>query len=166
MLLQDFTYSNHDVTSRTQLCQDVTISNSPSKPKSAAVSKHMSGIRTKRTGVEQRARKVLRGERIKFKGNVKSLPGSPDLVIPELGLVIFVNGCFWHGCPRCYTAPKHNRAWWNKKIAGNRRRDRRVTRKLRDQGYSVIHLWEHDSDKRMQVRVRGALKRQYAGRRS
>ena len=158
MLLQDFTYSNHDVTSRTQLCQDVTISNSPSKPKSAAVSKHMSGIRTKRTGVEQRARKVLRGERIKFKGNVKSLPGSPDLVIPELGLVIFVNGCFWHGCPRCYTAPKHNRAWWNKKIAGNRRRDRRVARKLRDQGYSVIHLWEHDSDKRMQVRVRGALK--------
>ena len=159
MLLQDFTYSNHDVTSRTQLCQDVTISNSPSKPKSAAVSKHMSGIRTKRTGVEQRARKVLRGERIKFKGNVKSLPGSPDLVIPELGLVIFVNGCFWHGCPRCYTAPKHNRAWWNKKIAGNRRRDRRVTRKLRDQGYSVIHLWEHDSDSRMATRVRGAVSR-------
>ena len=158
MLLQDFTYSNHDVTSRTQLCQDVTISNSPPKPKSAAVSKHMSGIRTKRTGVEQRARKVLRGERIKFKGNVKSLPGSPDLVIPELGLVIFVNGCFWHGCPRCYTAPKHNRAWWNKKIAGNRRRDRRVTRKLRDQGYSVIHLWEHDSDERMQIRIRRAKK--------
>ena len=158
MLLQDFTYSNLEVSRRTQLCQDVTISNSPPKPKSAAVSKHMSGIRTKRTGVEQRARKVLRGERVKFKGNVKSLPGSPDLVIPELGLVIFVNGCFWHGCPRCYTAPKHNRAWWNKKISANRKRDRRVTRKLRNQGYSVIHLWEHDSDKRMQVRVRGALR--------
>jgi len=158
VLLQDFTYSNHEVSRRTQLCQDVTISNSPPKPKSAAVSKHMSGIRTKRTGVEQRARKVLRGERVKFKGNVKSLPGSPDLVIPELGLVIFVNGCFWHGCPRCYTAPKHNRAWWNKKISANRKRDRRVTRKLRNQGYSVIHLWEHDSDKRMQVRVRGALR--------
>ena len=166
MLLQDFTYSNHEVAKRTQACQDVTISNSPPKPKSAAVSKHMSGIRTKRTGVEQRARKVLRGERVKFKGNVKSLPGSPDLVIPELGLAIFVNGCFWHGCPRCYTAPKHNRAWWNKKISANRRRDRRVTRKLRNQGFSVIRLWEHDSDKRMQVRVRGALKRQYAGRRS
>ena len=158
MLVQDFTYPNHEVTNRSQLCQDVTISNLPPKPKSEAVSKHMSGIRTKRTGVEQRARKVLRGERVKFKGNVKSLPGSPDLVIPELGLVIFVNGCFWHGCPRCYTAPKHNRAWWNKKIADNRRRDRRVTRKLRYRGYSVIHLWEHDSDKRMQVRVRGALK--------
>ncbi len=159
MLLEDFTYSNHEVTSRTQACQDEMISNSSPKPKSAAVSKHMSGIRTKRTGVEQRARNVLRCEGIKFKGNVKSLPGSPDLVIPELGLAIFVNGCFWHGCPRCYTAPKHNRAWWNKKIAGNRRRDRRVTQKLRDRGYSVINLWEHDSDKRMQVRVRGAINR-------
>jgi len=158
VLLQHFTYSKYEVTSRSQLCQDVTISNSPPKPKSAAVSKHMSGIRTKRTGVEQRARKVLRCEGLKFKGNVKSLPGSPDLVIPALGLVIFVNGCFWHGCPRCYTAPKHNRTWWNKKISGNRRRDRRVTQKLRGRGYSVIHLWEHDSDKRMQVRVRGALK--------
>lgn len=158
MLLQHFTYSKYEVASRSQLCQDVTISNSPPKPKSAAVSKHMRGIRTKRTGVEQRARKVLRCEGLKFKGNVKSLPGSPDLVIPKLSLAIFVNGCFWHGCPRCYTAPKHNRAWWNRKISNNRRRDRRVTRQLRDQGFSVIHLWEHDSNNRMRVRVRTAIR--------
>ena len=118
----------------------------------------MQGIGTKRTGVERRARRVLRLEKLKFKGNVKSLPGSPDLVIPDLSLAIFVNGCFWHGCPRCYTAPKHNRAWWNKKIANNRRRDRRVTRRLRSLNYSVIHLWEHDSDERMRVRVRTAIR--------
>ena len=127
-------------------------------PKSKAVSKHMQGIGTKRTGVERRARRVLRLEKLKFKGNVKSLPGSPDLVIPDLSLAIFVNGCFWHGCPRCYTAPKHNRAWWNKKIANNRRRDRRVTRRLRSLNYSVVHLWEHDSDQRMRVRVRTAIR--------
>jgi len=113
----------------------------------------MRGIRTRRTGVELRARRVLRQSGVKFRGNVKSLPGSPDLVIPELSLAIFVNGCFWHGCPRCFKAPKHNRAWWVKKIANNKRRDRRVARALRSRGYSVMNLWEHDGDDRMRARI-------------
>ena len=120
----------------------------------------MRGIGTKRTGVELRVRKVMKTEKIRFKGNVRSLPGTPDLVISGLKLAIFVNGCFWHGCPRCYTAPKHNRAWWNRKISNNRRRDRRVTRQLRDLGYSVIHLWEHDSIDRITTRIRFAYTRQ------
>ncbi len=148
----------HDVKSDDAMCEYVLITSSRPTPKSKAVSKHMQGIGTKRTGVERRARRVLRLEKLKFKGNVKSLPGSPDLVIPDLSLAIFVNGCFWHGCPRCYTAPKHNRAWWNKKIANNRRRDRRVTRRLRSLNYSVIHLWEHDSEEIMRVRVRTVIR--------
>ena len=142
------------------MCKNVLIDSSQPTPKSKAVSKHMRGIGTKRTAVEKRARKVLRLEKLKYKGNDKSLPGSPDLVIPDLGLAIFVNGCFWHGCPRCYTSPKHNRAWWDKKISNNQRRDRRVIRKLRDQGYSVLNLWEHESDERMKIRIRGAINRQ------
>jgi len=113
----------------------------------------MRGIRTRRTGGELRARCVLRQSGVKFRGNVKSLPGSPDLVIPDLSLAIFVNGCFWHGCPRCFKAPKHNRAWWMKKIANNKRRDRRVARALRSRGYSVMNLWEHDCDDRMRARI-------------
>ena len=142
----------------TIMCKNESINTARPTPKSEAVSKHMRGIGTKRTVIENRARRVLRLEKLKYLGNVKSLPGSPDLVIPKLDLAIFVNGCFWHGCPRCYKAPKHNRAWWNKKISNNRRRDRRVTRKLRQQGYSVIHLWEHDTDERMRVRVRAAIR--------
>ena len=142
------------------MCKNVLINNSRPTPKSEAVSKHMRGIGTKRTSVEKRARRVLRLEKLKYKGNDKSLPGSPDLVIPALALAIFVNGCFWHGCPRCYTSPKHNRAWWDKKISNNQRRDRRALRKLRDKGYSVLNLWEHDSDERMKIRIRGAVNRQ------
>ena len=148
----------NDIKCPPSMCQDMTINTARPTPKSEAVSKLMRGINTKRTGVENRARRVLRLEKLKYLGNVESLPGSPDLVIPHLDLAIFVNGCFWHGCPHCYTAPKHNRVWWNKKISNNQRRDRRVTRKLRGQGYSVIHLWEHDSDERMRVRVRGAIR--------
>ena len=141
------------------MCETNFISTSRPTPKSKAVSKHMRGIGTKRTGVERRVRNVMSAEKIRFKGNVRSLPGSQDLVVSELKLAIFVNGCFWHGCPRCYSAPKHNRAWWNRKISNNRRRDRRVTRQLRDLGYSVIHLWEHDSDKRIRARIRCAHRR-------
>lgn len=139
------------------VCKNVLINSARPTPKSEAVSNRMRGIGTKRTAVEKRARSVLRLQKIKYKGNVKSLPGSPDLVIPAFNLAIFVNGCFWHGCPRCYTAPKHNRKWWNQKISNNRRRDRRVIRKLRNQGYSVLNLWEHDSDKRMKIRISGAI---------
>lgn len=142
------------------MCKNVLINSARPTPKSEAVSNRMRGIGTKRTAVEKRARSVLRLQKIKYKGNVKSLPGSPDLVITDLGLAIFVNGCFWHGCPRCYTSPKHNRAWWDKKISNNQRRDRRVIRKLRDQGYAVLNLWEHDSEERMKTRIRGAINRQ------
>lgn len=142
------------------MCETNFVNTSRPTPKSKAVSKHMRGIGTKRTGVERRVRNVMSAEKIRFKGNVRSLPGSPDLVVSELKLAIFVNGCFWHGCPRCYSAPKHNRAWWNRKISNNRRRDRRVTRQLRDLGYSVIHLWEHDSIDRIKTRIRYAYARQ------
>lgn len=129
------------------------------KPKSAAVSQHMRGIRTRQTGVERRARKVLRIHELKFKGNVRGLPGTPDLVLSDYNVAIFVNGCFWHGCPRCFRTPKHNREWWTNKINTNRRRDRRVSRKLRERGYSVLHLWEHDSDLRMTVRINKLVSR-------
>ena len=153
-------YRLRDIEFAALMCKNVLINSSRPTPKSEAVSKHMRGIGTKRTAVEKRARRVLGLEKLKYKGNDKSLPGSPDLVIPDLGLTIFVNGCFWHGCPRCYTSPKHNRAWWDKKISNNQRRDRRVIRKLREQGYSVLNLWEHDSDERMKIRIHGAINRQ------
>jgi DNA mismatch endonuclease, patch repair protein len=62
--------------------------------------------------------------------------------------VVFVDGCFWHGCPKCFQAPRQNASYWAAKIGGNRRRDRRVTRALRHEGIKVIRLWEHDLEKR------------------
>ena len=129
------------------------------KPKSESVSKRMQSVRTKGTGVERRVRAILRRENLKFQGHISALPGSPDLVLTKPKIAIFVDGCFWHGCPRCYKPPKHNRAWWNEKIAANCRRDRRVTRALRTRGYSVLHLWEHNDDRRMTKLIHGAVNR-------
>lgn len=71
------------------------------------------------------------------------LPGSPDLIFPSLGAVIFVHGCFWHGhqCPLGRT-PKSNQQFWVDKITANRARDLRVIRQLRAQGWKVAVVWE------------------------
>lgn len=72
------------------------------------------------------------------------LPGRPDFLFPVQGVALFVHGCFWHGCPRCYRRPKGNAAFWRAKVAGNVRRDRRVASRLRRLGLSVFTVWEHD----------------------
>lgn len=68
--------------------------------------------------------------------------GRPDFVWPQLRAAVFVDGCFWHGCPRCYQAPRGNAEYWSAKIARNRRRDRAVSRALRKAGWKVIRVWE------------------------
>ena len=72
------------------------------------------------------------------------LTGKPDFVFPKLRLAVFVDGCFWHGCPKHATQPKTNAAFWRKKISANRARDRLVTRTLRAMGWRVVRVWEHE----------------------
>jgi DNA mismatch endonuclease (patch repair protein) len=75
------------------------------------------------------------------------LPGKPDFAFPKHKVAVFVDGCFWHGCPKCYTRPKTNRAFWDKKREDNMARDRRVTRQLRGRGWKVIRIWQHSLKK-------------------
>lgn len=78
----------------------------------------------------------------------KEILGRPDFYFPELRLVIFVDGCFWHGCPVCdRRIPQTRSEFWRIKIDGNRRRDARIRRSLRRQGYHVSRIWEHELSK-------------------
>jgi DNA mismatch endonuclease, patch repair protein len=70
--------------------------------------------------------------------------GRPDFVFPRRRLAVFVDGCFWHACPRCYIRPATNTPYWTAKADRNRARDRRNRRALRREGWSVLSLWEHD----------------------
>lgn len=74
----------------------------------------------------------------------RDLPGTPDFFFPKERLVVFVDGCFWHGCPRCGHFPTQRAAFWTAKIRRNRQRDRDVSRMLRLRGLRVIRFWEHD----------------------
>jgi DNA mismatch endonuclease (patch repair protein) len=74
--------------------------------------------------------------------------GRPDVYFPESRIAVFIDGCFWHGCPRCFIMPVQNRPFWKGKIARNVKRDRLVTASLRKSGVVVLRLWEHDLERR------------------
>jgi DNA mismatch endonuclease (patch repair protein) len=69
--------------------------------------------------------------------------GRPDFVFRPAKVAVFVDGCFWHGCPKCYRRPKSNRKFWDAKWARNRARDAEVTKALRKAGWRVVRIWEH-----------------------
>jgi DNA mismatch endonuclease (patch repair protein) len=73
----------------------------------------------------------------------QKLPGRPDFVFRRERVCVFVDGCFWHGCPAHYRRPKSKRAFWDAKIARNRARDRKVSRELRAAAWTVLRVWEH-----------------------
>ena len=77
----------------------------------------------------------------------------PDFVFPKLRVAVFVDGCFWHGCPKHETRPKNNASFWRKKFARNISRDRLVTRTLRRDGWRVLRIWEHELARRNEARL-------------
>lgn len=89
------------------------------------------------------------------------LIGKPDFVFTKFRLAIFVDGCFWHGCPRCYREPKSNRIFWRNKIEANRKRAATVKRELRKFGWRVFRIWQHElgykNEARLLRRIRHAL---------
>ena len=78
--------------------------------------------------------------------------GKPDFIFPKHKLAVFVDGCFWHGCPKHGTQPKGNAAFWRKKISRNQTRDKLVNRALRRAGWRVIRIWEHELTRKHQTR--------------
>lgn len=110
-----------------------------SKKKRSAV---MAKIRGKDTKPEWIVRRYLFSRGYRYRKNVKGLPGTPDIVLRKYGIVIFVNGCFWHGHEVDGTVPRTNTEFWRKKIEGNRLRDERNKEVLKQLGWSVMTVWE------------------------
>jgi DNA mismatch endonuclease Vsr len=75
--------------------------------------------------------------------NAPDIPGCPDFVFDKERVAVFVDGCFWHGCPTCQRAPSSNQEYWTRKIDQNRIRDRRALRDLRRRNWKAIRIWEH-----------------------
>jgi DNA mismatch endonuclease (patch repair protein) len=91
-----------------------------------------------------------------------TVTGRPDFVFPKKRVALFVDGCFWHGCPTHATWPKQNAEFWLTKIRGNQRRDRAVNRLLKKAGWRVLRVWEHALTKKHATRTLARVKRSLA----
>lgn len=114
-------------------------------PTDAATARRMKSVRRVGTAVEQSIAILLEQAGVRFSRDV-ALPetGSrsrPDFVIRDSKLAVFIDGCFWHGCPDHASLPKRNRDWWGAKLAANVARDRAATEALRSAGWTVIRAW-------------------------
>jgi DNA mismatch endonuclease, patch repair protein len=109
----------------------------------------MKGNRRADTKPEVALRGALHARGLRFrKDHLVRTPGGArakvDVVFPRARLAVFMDGCFWHGCPQHGSSPKANSDYWSAKIAGNRERDQRVTAALEADGWTVLRLWEHE----------------------
>ena len=76
-----------------------------------------------------------------------NIKGSPDIILKDTKTVVFLHGCFWHKCPKCYIKPKTNKKYWLPKIENNVKRDRKNNKILKQNGFKVIRMWEHEIKK-------------------
>ena len=109
---------------------------------SPARSRNMALIRSKDTAPEIAVRRQLSAAGFRFRLHDPGTPGRPDLVIRNCKLAVFVDGCFWHGCPRHYTRPHVRRAYWDAKLRRNRDRRSRILRELASEGWTSVEIWE------------------------
>lgn len=109
-----------------------------------ARSRIMRAVKGRDTAPEMVVRRLAHRMGYRFRVCRKDLPGHPDIVFPRLRKVIFVHGCFWHGhdCARGARVPKENRAYWVKKVSGNRARDQKNLERLAAAGWKALVVWE------------------------
>lgn len=125
-----------------------------------ATSRRMRNVRTRGTGPELRLRASLAARRVRgWTTNDGTLPGTPDVAFHAARLAVFVMGCFWHGCARHFRPPNTRRGKWVAKVERNKRRDRVKARRLRELGWSVMVVWEHENPSDAAARIQAKLRR-------
>lgn len=139
----------------------VTAVPTPPPASSEAVRAVMAGNRKRDTHPERALRSALHRRGLRYRVDLKIGSGRsaprPDVVFPRARVAVFVDGCFWHGCPEHGVSPATNSAYWSAKLARNRSRDAENVRALEDAGWVVIRIWEHEDPAAAATRVEGAL---------
>lgn len=130
-------------------------------PSSAAATATGRANRRRDTGPELRIGSALHARGMRYRRDFPVIAGDvrvrPDFVFTRRRVAVFVDGCYWHGCPDHGNIPKANSGYWTSKIARNRARDARVSDALRDSGWDVVRVWEHEPPSQAVVRVAAAV---------
>lgn len=107
-------------------------------------SRIMASIKGKNTKPELHMRKILWSKGKRYRIHDRTVFGTPDISNKSKKVAIFIDGCFWHGCPTCYVQPKSNTKYWETKISKNKQRRSDVRKKLSAEGWHILEFWEHD----------------------
>jgi DNA mismatch endonuclease (patch repair protein) len=121
----------------------------------------MVGNRGRDTSPELAVRRLVHATGLRYRVNARPVPGlrrTADLVFRPTRVAVFIDGCFWHGCPKHGSVPKTNVEFWSAKINGNRRRDRETGRHLRREGWLVLRFWEHENPTVVATRVAAVVR--------
>lgn len=114
---------------------------------SRATRRSMQRNRGRDTGPEIAVRRIVHSRGFRYRVDVRPVPTlnrRADLVFSRVKVAVFIDGCFWHGCPEHHTVAKANATYWADKMATNRRRDLDTSERLRDAGWLVLRFWEHE----------------------
>lgn len=111
----------------------------------ASRSYNMSRIRSRWTFQERTIHSYLKGWKVRHKVH-PPVPGKPDFLIGKR-LAVYLHGCFWHGCPKCFVPPKSRTEYWYPKIRGNKTRDRKNALNAKKTGLAIVQIWEHEFKK-------------------
>ncbi|MFF5202977.1 DNA mismatch endonuclease Vsr [Micromonospora parva] len=129
--------------------------------KSPAVRAVMRANKSRDTGPERRLRSLLHRRGLRYRVNVRPLNAlrrTADVVFPAARIAVFIDGCYWHGCPEHYRPARVNGTFWQAKIDGNRVRDGETDRLLVDAGWTVIRVWEHEDLTRAADRIENVVR--------
>ena len=107
----------------------------------------MRAVKSQETRIEVSFRKSLWHAGFRYRKNPKKYFGKPDIVLKKYKKVIFIDSCFWHGCPTHLRLPSTKQGYWKPKIERNKRRDQEVTKHYKKKGWRVIRIWEHEINK-------------------
>lgn len=110
---------------------------------------NMAMIKGKWTRQEKKIHNYLKGMKIEHEMHPK-IEGKPDMLIKNSKVLVFLDGCFWHKCPRCFKEPETNREFWLSKIEKNVKNDKEITKKLKGEGWKILRLWEHEVKENLQ----------------
>ncbi|MFG2302391.1 very short patch repair endonuclease [Actinacidiphila glaucinigra] len=131
-----------------------------SSASSVAVRAVMTANKGKNTKPELLLRSALHRMGLRYRVGVRPLPElrrTADIVFPKIKVAVFVDGCFWHGCPQHYRPAKKHGAAWGKKIEENRDRDAATTLTLSEHGWTVLRFWEHDDSEEAATTIKAAV---------
>ncbi|WP_329288048.1 very short patch repair endonuclease [Streptomyces sp. NBC_01455] len=129
---------------------------------SAARRRNMQAIRSRDTKPERLVRSLLHAQGLRYRVAAKPLPGlrrTADIVFRPTKLAVFIDGCYWHGCPEHYVPPKTNPGYWSDKVARNMARDRNTDEQLKAAGWTVLRFWEHDPADDCAVKIATTVRR-------